>query len=190
MTATGINFGYWAKVATIQIWEAALLMHGYDPRARSHGYMPLDEFGDELDLADDHRLLTSAALATEIEAIADTAVQVGLNTHIKRASFTVWARFNGYDALADGLEGKSRVATAPDPERRLARLRELKGTIEYDSHEGRWLIKGIGALTNAEASENRRRVSEKTIRADLIAAAEAERNAARAGSPRGVFPAA
>lgn len=76
------------------------------------------------------------------------------------------------------------ASTTPDPERRLARLRELGGNATYK--RGEWKITGILALVASEKSENRKRSDEKTIRADLKEAAENEREAKRANAFSGL----
>lgn len=67
----------------------------------------------------------------------------------------------------------------PDSERRLARLRELGGSAKYKN--GEWRFTGISSLVDLERSDGRKRIDEKTIRADLREAAENERTARRAG---------
>ena len=104
MIATNTNFDYWRKVATIKISEVALMMYGYDPRARGLGYMPVDQHDQEMDLSDDHRLLTSAVLTNELEAVAGSATQPSPQTHLTKSSLIPWLRSRGYDELADGLE--------------------------------------------------------------------------------------
>ena len=80
MMATGVNFDYWKHVALIQIWEAATMIHGYDPRARQFGYVPMTSEGDALDLSGDHRMLASAVMANELEAAGDGAKSQGFAT--------------------------------------------------------------------------------------------------------------
>ena len=82
------------------------------------------------------------------------------------------------EAPAGGVSGGGAVP-APDPERRLARLRAMGGSATYRRNE--WQFTGIKALVDAERNEGRKRSAEKTIRADLREAAEAEREAKRAG---------
>ena len=72
----------------------------------------------------------------------------------------------------------------PDPERRLARLRELGGNAKYSRCV--WQFTGIGKLVESEKSERRNRNDEKTIRADLREAAQAEHDAKRAGFGSGL----
>jgi hypothetical protein len=67
-----------------------------------------------------------------------------------------------------------------DPMRRLALLRTLGGTAKYSKSE--WTFTGIKALVVAEKADGRMRCTEKTIRADLKKAAQAERDATRAGA--------
>lgn len=82
------------------------------------------------------------------------------------------------EATAGGASGGGAVP-APDPERRLARLRAMGGSATYRRNV--WQFTGIKALVDAERNEGRKRSDEKTIRADLREAAEAEREAKRAG---------
>lgn len=84
------------------------------------------------------------------------------------------------EAPAVGASGGGAVP-APDPERRLARLRALGGNATFSNRQGEWKFTGIKALVDAERNEGRKRRDEKTIRADLREAAEAEREAKRAG---------
>lgn len=67
----------------------------------------------------------------------------------------------------------------PDSERRLARLRELGGSAKHKN--GEWRFTGISSLADLERSDGRKRIDEKTIRADLREAAENERTSMRAG---------
>ena len=76
------------------------------------------------------------------------------------------------------------VGHTRDPERRLARLRELGGTAKYAHHE--WKFTGMSCLVNSEKADGRKRCSEKTIRADLIQAAQAERDEKTAGFGAGL----
>jgi hypothetical protein len=103
MIATNVNYKYWGTVATVKIWEAVFIMHGYDPRARGQGYVPLNSSGDAMDLADDLRLVESAVLAKEIEVAARTDGSVGPDTHLTRDSLAAWANFHGYSFMAAGL---------------------------------------------------------------------------------------
>lgn len=73
---------------------------------------------------------------------------------------------------------------APDPERRLARLRELGGSAKY--RDGNWRFTGITLLVADEEKQRRRRRDEKTIRADLKEAAQNEFEARRAGFGSGL----
>ena len=71
------------------------------------------------------------------------------------------------------------VPARPDPERRLALLRELGGAAKYT--RGEWTFTGINALAGSEKANGRKRSSEKTIRTDLKEAARNERDESRAG---------
>lgn len=113
MMATGVNFDYWKHVALIQIWEAATMIHGYDPRARQFGYVPMTSEGDALDLSGDHRMLASAVMANELEAAGDGAGQAGPETFLKRASLAAWAKSQGFATMADGLDIQASSSGPP-----------------------------------------------------------------------------
>lgn len=72
----------------------------------------------------------------------------------------------------------------PDPQRRLARLLAGGGSAKY--RHGEWKFTGIAALVVSEKADRRKRSDEKTIRKDLREAAEAERDAKRAGPFQGL----
>ena len=63
--------------------------------------------------------------------------------------------------------------TDEDPQRRLRRLRDLGGSARYVN--GDWKFKGFTALVDTEKSQGCKRCDPKTIRADLKAAAQAEK---------------
>lgn len=71
-----------------------------------------------------------------------------------------------------------------DTERRLALLRELGGSAKYMRNE--WRFTGIVALVAREKVDGRKRCDEKTIRADLKEAAQAERDSKNAGFAAGL----
>ena len=72
------------------------------------------------------------------------------------------------------------TAALSESERRLARLRGFGGSIKYYACE--WKVKGIKYLVKIEKSESKKRSDIKTIRKDLVEAAQAERDA-KAASP-------
>jgi len=67
----------------------------------------------------------------------------------------------------------------PDPERRLTLLRKLGGNSKYKHAD--WKFTGIAALVLSEKANGFKRCDEKTIRADLKEAAQAELDAKKAG---------
>ena len=83
-----------------------------------------------------------------------------------------------------GAASASDGTDRPDPERRLARLREHGGAAKYVRHK--WKFTGMAALVESEKADGRKRRSEKTIRADLIQAAQAERDEKTAGFGAGL----
>lgn len=70
------------------------------------------------------------------------------------------------------------AAEIPDTERRLALLREIGGSAKYKDYK--WKFTGTKALVAREKADGRKRFDEKTVRADLKEAAQAERDANRA----------
>ena len=74
--------------------------------------------------------------------------------------------------------------TEEDTERRLKLLRLLGGSAKYS--QGEWRFKGTAALVAQEKADGRNRSDEKTIRADLKEAAQAERDAKAAGFGTGL----
>lgn len=187
----GINFKYWSKVSTIEIWESAAMMWGVDPRALSTGNV-VDRNGNFPDLADQERLLMSAVRAGQLAASDDGAgVAPHRHTHVLAASLIAWFRQNGYVDLAHGLElaGVSGVSPAlTEARRRLADLRALGGDCAFDRMDGKWKITGLKALRDQEVGKGHRRADAKTLRGDLRMAAEAERETHRHGRPQGVLP--
>lgn len=85
---------------------------------------------------------------------------------------------------APGVAAVPASDARPDPERRLALLRELGGAAKYSRCE--WTFTGIKALVDTEKANGRKRSTEKTIRADLKEAAQIERDAKNAGFAAGL----
>ena len=81
-------------------------------------------------------------------------------------------------------EGASGSMETPDAERRLAQLRALGGTVKCVNYE--WKFTGTADLVKREKEDGRKRCSEKTIRADLMKAAQAEQEAKSAGFQTGL----
>lgn len=88
------------------------------------------------------------------------------------------------DATPAPVADSASNDATPDPERRLALLRALGGSATYK--RGEWRFRGIVALEASEKREGRPRSSQKTIREDLIEAAQNEFEAKRAGFASGL----
>ena len=94
---------------------------------------------------------------------------------VSLGEFGAWAVAQGWE-VADGLPRfapSGSAVTPPEPQRRLAALRSLSGDVKWWKRD--WAITGIGKLVKQEQAEGRNRRSEKTIRAELHDAAEAEK---------------
>lgn len=85
---------------------------------------------------------------------------------------------------ANDAPQESIAKTEQDPERRLALLRKLGGDAKYI--HGKWRFPGIAALVKSEKDKSKKRSDPKTIRADLKVAAQAEKDAKRAGPFDGI----
>jgi len=207
LNGRAINWRYWVHQLPTQTGaEAALLMSGLDPdlfkslESRSNrndqslcckkaamiqrlaeregkGTKTPSEW---LSWARAHQIVVHDGYVLEVESASERAsgaetkspmvVEIGLDAHA--------AQQPQAEAPAVGVSGGD-AAPLPDPVRRLARLRELGGSATYRRNE--WKFTGIAALVATEKNEDRKRSDEKTIRADLREAAEAERDAKRAG---------
>lgn len=94
-------------------------------------------------------------------------------------AFRNWTAAGGIVLPAENDGALPPVAAISDPERRLARLRELGGDAKKVRDE--WKFSGMVKLVASEKALGRKRSDDKTIRADLKEAAEAEREAKAAG---------
>ena len=105
-------------------------------------------------------------------------------------SWTAYARqrglkihswINEWEACVLEVDARQLPATnkTQKPESRLAKLRELGGNARYQ--HGEWRFTGITALVASEKAIGNGRSDTKTVRADLKAAAQAERDAKTAG---------
>lgn len=91
------------------------------------------------------------------------------------------------DLNFDDVEAQSQPnQLITEAARRLKRLRTLGGSATY--LRGKWAFKLSEKLINLEQKEGRERSSAKTIRADLVSAATAEKEAAREGRVANFFP--
>lgn len=92
-----------------------------------------------------------------------------------------WISANGYGEPVAKNGTEPTTQESQDPERRLARLRQLGGGARFNKAKGAWTFTGMAALVAREKADGRKRSDEKTIRADLSAAAHDERDAQSAG---------
>ena len=180
------NFAYWSQFSTLEVWQVAAMMFGVDPYAMSD---VTNQNGDALDLSDEERILTSAVMVGDITACPANPQAADGRTQVSVSSLISWLRQRGVDELADGLEAKKKgqvsfSSAVPDPQRRLDNLRKLGGSATYDRKNSRWKFTRISELIASEAAEGRARSSDKTVRADLVKAGNAEREAKSEGSGR------
>lgn len=189
---TRINFSKWGRLTTLRIWEVAAMMEGYDPDELAVGAIVINDHGDPPDLAHEERLLVSAVLTSDVRGVGEGLNNPDRHTLISLSSLCPWLERLGYGELVFRLKAGAEP-DAPlhliesEPERRLRRLRAMGGSAEWSARKSDWALKGIGELVAAEASEGRGRVSDKTVRADLVSALEAERAKQREGGDAASF---
>lgn len=175
------DFDYWRQFETLTVHEIAALMRGVDPR-EAHEVLvrstdPKNEIGDPLDLADQIRIVVSALEAGSLQAAHGDEARASSDSQVRVVDLVDWLKHRNRLDLALALDSGSAI---DEPTRRLRTLRQLGGDVT--SHAGgRWTCRGIGALKAKEVSERRPRTDEKTLRKDLISAAQKERDDLRQG---------
>lgn len=186
-TGNGTNFERWGRYDTLKVSEVASMMRGLDPDAVAAGRVVVDDEGHQPDLAHEERMLTSAVRLGRIQSIPPNSSSPNSDTHIDVDSLIPWLYRLGYDDLVNGLGGLPQTCAIPmvtgtDAQRRLADLRAMGGQATQVRGRG-WKFSGIKGLVAAEKQAGKKRSDEKTIRADLKDAAQAEADAKSAGSP-------
>jgi len=176
-------------------------MHGIDPRALGDVLVadpddPSGFYGMPLDTSFEERMLISAVQTQDVLCFPANVSAPDSTSSVVKASLVPWLRARGFTGLAGELDTTQNTVdlptqappaaispAAPDPERRLAKLTELGGTYKY--RNGKWSFTGIGKLENSERNADHKRCSQKTIRDDLIEAAQSERELKQAGALQG-----
>ena len=115
---------------------------------------------------------------------SETDADMGNPAHPTQAVAFVVADSASNAPAPTPVEPELSTQEAPDPERRLSRLRELGGSAKHRS--GEWRFTGIASLVASEKAQGRSRIDEKTIRADLKEALQNELEAKRAGFGSGL----
>lgn len=197
--APGPVWQKWLNLPELELWKAIALSCGVEPPA----YFP-EGLDEEFDL----RMAIAIAHVTpagslsnvvrnkrphmSIVRLADIARLAGLSAPpwILPPQFPLPSTSAQINTTSD-LEKKKFTEQPtppeyPDPERRLALLRELGGTATLNRSKGDWTFTGIAGLVASEKAAGRKRKDEKTIRADLKIAAQDERDAKAAGPFHGL----
>ncbi len=185
-----IEADHWAALSSITPSDAAMLLCRLNPNTETFEdakETTADELGPENLIRLEQRLADLNKIDPSPRTLRDwlgTARTLGLKYHSWIDSYM--------EATPPPATSEAQIAArhapvsnaTPDPERRLALLRTFGGSAKYTS--GAWRFTGIAALVASEESENRKRRTEKTIRADLKEAAQNERDANRAGFADGL----
>ena len=198
MGGTSPDYSDWRQLASIKVWEIAALMHGFDPRAGADVADrdpddPTSPYGVSPDLSWEKRMLISSVEAGELITAPAGIMVPDSDTGILKTSLVHWLRSRGNEALAylaDELATSAATidsnptpigcSAVPDPQRRLDALRALKGDAKWIKMK--WRFTKIKELVVQEKRAKKPRSDEKTIRKDLIHAADAERMAKRSGA--------
>ena len=190
MSGTSPNFVYWSKLATIRIWEVAVLMHGFDPRALADAMVasrdPSCPDGEPLDYTDEIRVLSSAVLAKQLTCGTGIQGRPDRHSEIIVAELVPWLRARGYQGLADNLSPAGTTAAVTDstamPETKAQREdRRLQlcidAGLDMSDHACRSrLPHGVGAVADRDG------VSRQAFSADVRSALTRRQARARAGS--------
>lgn len=180
------DWNLWADMEEVQLWQAVALSLDIEPNSLPGlDFRPI--VGDPFDdCPDEFKRRLKLAVSKFYDA----------NTEIRLSSLREWAEQlkNPWTFPEDFPEHQPTIKEAaksapiaaqnaadptPDPERRLTLLRKLGGSYKYA--RGEWKFTGIAALVANEKDNGFKRCTEKTIRADLKEAAQAEIDAKTAG---------
>lgn len=115
MSGTRANFDDWRKLAVIEAWELAVLMHGFDPRALAdvavrNPHDPRDPYGVALDYSFELRQINGAAIAQRIDAAGQLSNLTNPTTQIiVSEKLGEWLIEAGHPELAESLGLASQV---------------------------------------------------------------------------------
>ena len=161
---------FW-EIAQVELWDAEILKRFF------HAWIYEDR-----DMVAARIRVAQRACRLPEHFTPGVALQWLESENVLMGRIPEWIRANARPSAPVVAVGASDGS--PDPERRLARLRELGGNAKYSRCD--WQFAGIGKLVASEKSEGRNRNDEKTIRADLREAAQAEHDEKRAGFGSGL----
>lgn len=179
------DYDYWKNFDTLRIADVAALMKVIEPTAV--GEIVVNGHGDGVDLSYEEAQLIAALEAGLVRSFPASVASPNGHTKILKQELLPWLRSRGFVDLADQISGPSQNPSVegelPDPQRRLAALRALGGTVRFNKKQNfGWKFTLISKLRAQEVAAGKARSSEKTIRADLHDAADAERAAKASGS--------
>jgi hypothetical protein len=109
MTGITPNWDYWRERPSIEIWEIAVLMHGFDPRAMTdilvrNPYDPTDPHGVPLDCSEEEKTLISTVNSSKLLSAPAIITAADRNTQVLVASLVPWLHERGLCDLASELE--------------------------------------------------------------------------------------
>lgn len=189
MAGTTPDFEYWRNLRTMKIWQIAVLMHDFDPRALADVTVASTDLsnhhGEALDYDDEVLRLASAVLAKEMNCCTPINFRPDGNSEIVVTELVPWLRKNGHGELADKLlpapagaavgSGNSSSETKVQREDRRLQMCVEAGLNMSDPACRSRLPHGIGRVAESEG------VSRQSFSADVRAALTRQIFAARAG---------
>jgi hypothetical protein len=201
MSGTAPKFEDWRQFSSIEVWEIAAMIHGFDPRAVGDVVVPdpldpTNSSGVASDTSWTERALVSGIQVGALASTSENVASPNIHTNISVSSLIPWLRANGYHDLAAELDtqpvlngahgsstGGQSLPVVPEPQRRLTALRELGGEAKWKRYRGsqQWTFTKIKILVAQEKHAKKLRSDEKTIRKDLTEAAAAESMKRRSG---------
>jgi hypothetical protein len=110
MSGLSPNFDDWAKVPSLEIWEAAALMLGYDPRAFPDVIVmdpdsPSSVYGVPLDTNWEERQIINSVELGRIILVKPDQNTINKKSKITMVSYRNWLRSTGRSDLAESLDG-------------------------------------------------------------------------------------
>jgi hypothetical protein len=188
-----IDWPYWRAMGSIRLFQAIALSLDIDPeKLRSDA----DDYPDPPEEQPKFVKRLKLVLSNIHDRTQFTPIGWSSDPSfhdVKLGEVGTWLNNHGYElppdfplaSSATVVAAKKRetppaaVAAMADPQRRLVLLRSIGGSVKYRS--GDWRFTGMKALVELEKSDGRGRADPKTVRADLLEAAEAERQSEKEG---------
>ena len=119
MSGISPNYSDWRKLAAIEVWEVAVLMHGYDPRALADVIVrdpndPTSPYGMSPDRTWEVRMLITGIKTGELTACNSGNAFPNEHTEITRASLIPWLHKHRSGNTSAAVSGTGLPALGQD----------------------------------------------------------------------------